>query len=572
MMRRLFASALLLAFALPAQTVLEQHGITWTIAGAASSGRFINGDHYVVAPLGCSLLAISPATAVVGGRSINGSMRNPGYTGSQGYGTGQYTSYDPARNVARSLPLALAPGDSIVSTISTAGGAPVISKAAILTVLAAAPAVPSFRPPYSGPNKPPALYPESMVSWGNIVRSFPASYAAHLNTPPPNETMSLTQRFAGCWLEGGNGWGGAGDLHPAAWMPSYYRDHGYITGRAMLALCADVPEAEKVELVIHMMQRAIDLYWAMRNGYTGGTDAHSSGRKVVVVWGGLMGFDPGLRFNEHIRQFSPLPPPENDNRGQFSEDSATFYVQETSPGVFNGGHGGYTIADKGLADWGNFHFTSPQHDNAQWWGGSPYRLCCTANGYLGSALAMHAMGGVPAWGHDAFFDYMDRYVAMLGANPMAENWWKDWGYPFMWSLYTAAKRADLPGARKIGMAKQGAPDFDIVTPVHHGQPFQIRVTSGTQAPRKAIIIRSSAGLLRPRQDFASIPLDGQLFVDPASLQFGVTIDVVGGESIYTTAATTDPVGTVYWLQAAVYSAAGGPITTTPAVRVAVVPQ
>ena len=39
-------------------------------------------------------------------------------------------------------------------------------------------------------------------------------------------------------------------------------------------------------------------------------------------------------------------------------------------------------------------------------------MCCNAVAWVGTALAARLMGAVPAWGHDAFFDYCDRWMRL----------------------------------------------------------------------------------------------------------------------------------------------------------------
>jgi hypothetical protein len=39
-----------------------------------------------------------------------------------------------------------------------------------------------------------------------------------------------------------------------------------------------------------------------------------------------------------------------------------------------------------------------------------YRICCNAVGWVGSALAARHMKAVKLWNHDAWFDYVDRWM------------------------------------------------------------------------------------------------------------------------------------------------------------------
>jgi hypothetical protein len=51
---------------------------------------------------------------------------------------------------------------------------------------------------------------------------------------------------------------------------------------------------------------------------------------------------------------------------------------------------------------------------SQWKGGQntseAYRRTCTGGGWVAQALALRLLHAEKAWGHDAFFDYVDRWM------------------------------------------------------------------------------------------------------------------------------------------------------------------
>ena len=61
-------------------------------------------------------------------------------------------------------------------------------------------------------------------------------------------------------------------------------------------------------------------------------------------------------------------------------------------------------------NWGPYEHIPP----AQWGPGQntseSYRRCCTAVGWVAQALALRLMHAEKAWNHDAFFDYVDRWM------------------------------------------------------------------------------------------------------------------------------------------------------------------
>ena len=124
-----------------------------------------------------------------------------------------------------------------------------------------------------------------------------------------------------------------------------------------------------------------------------------------------------------------------ERKFDFAEDAQTFYVTETSPGVINQGYGGYETSDLGMPEWGNHHHDDARLDQKPWTA-DPYRRCCTANAWLGFVLAARIMGLREAWGHDALFDYIDRYAQVETKG----SWTRAWS-PFagrMWDRHRAA--------------------------------------------------------------------------------------------------------------------------------------
>lgn len=124
-----------------AATSINQYGITWNFNANYTTGQFVNGDYWVVGPV--TITSISPATTT-SGRIMHGSMLNPKMSESQGYDSSiSYFTYNASLNVARTMPLTIQPGNSLVSTISLSSPFPgvkyALKTAAVLTVMASAP-------------------------------------------------------------------------------------------------------------------------------------------------------------------------------------------------------------------------------------------------------------------------------------------------------------------------------------------------------------------------------------------------------------------------------------------------
>jgi hypothetical protein len=400
---------------------VERFGVTWTFDRPMPCGRFANGDWWVVGPV--SITAIKPQSRMIDGRTKHGSMIDPdprelrqGYDSAM-FGGGDASRYDAGRNaglgVGPDRPLVLAPGSSLITTTSLpdAGAMPQLETCAVLTCLPTAPPPDAFRPPYAGTDKT-CRWRAAQLDLGRLAR-----------LPAPRGAPSLgdlAQRFERPWLDHLPGWTSR-YLHPRANMPDYGREIADLVGQGALALQLDVPEARKRALAIAMTQVGIDLYGIVRAGGRFIADGGSgSGRKFpVLLAGALLGDADLLRCAR-------------EQRLAFAEDVQTFYVEETAPGVFNHGHGGYGPGDVGLAEWGNRHADDPRQD-AKAWTSDPYRRCCTANAWHGFVLAARIMGLREAWGHDALFDYVDRYMQIEPAG----SWTRSWS-PFaerMWDRY-----------------------------------------------------------------------------------------------------------------------------------------
>jgi len=398
--------------------------VTWQLRRPARAGRFVNGDWWVVGPV--DVVAITPACTREDGRIRHGSMVNPDPTQvEQGYdsalaGSAAFSGYRDALNVALRVaadePLTLTPGATLVSTIShdVAGQLPQLERCALLTVVAAPPPPRAFRPPYCGFDKRARWSSEDLDL--TVLAQLPPVSGA----PAPRE---LVARLEHTWLDHLPGYQRR-FLHPSGNMPDYGREIADLVGTAALTLNLDIPAHDKRALLVALVQLGIDVYGVVRSGGRFAADGGSgSGRKLLLLIAGAALHEP--RMTALAR----------DAGAAFAEDAQTFYVEVTSPGVVNGGHGGYTMEDVGLPEWGNRHAEDPSLDR-KGWNDDPYRRCCTANAWVGSVLAARIMGLREAWGHPALFDYLDRY--MQAERP--GHWMRSWS-PFcerMWDRYRAA--------------------------------------------------------------------------------------------------------------------------------------
>ena len=427
---------------------ITQFGITWTFDTPYESGRFANGDYWVVGPV--KVVAIDPpsvtADAEAQGGYIgahgskdkagdkilwtkNGSMLNPSPTtgNKQGYDStvGRTPSmakplYDPALNVAVGVcpekPLVLQPDSSLVSTISRNKpfNRPQPDVGAVLTILKAPATAGSFRPPYSGTDKS-IRFNKSQLNWNALLKLEPAG--------PVPEIGTVSIWFEKPWLDHVTTFIG-GDSHPIQNLPDYGRDMVARVSVASLILQLDLPKEKKEELLIRFVQTGIDLHgvYQLGKGREGPGNPASPGgpndtTKVWSVGGGTFNgrkwpiVFAGIMLGDKVMQNVKM-------ETMCNEDGQTYYGDCWT---------GAKVC------WGMYHSLNPKYDHEgktpSLWTcdgrgkpGDPgsgsdsdcrsesYRNCCNSMQWVGEALAVRLMGATKVWNHDAFFDYVDRWM------------------------------------------------------------------------------------------------------------------------------------------------------------------
>jgi len=367
---------------------VSQYGITWAFAEPAKVGQFITGDYYVVGPV--TVLSVDPAPA--DGR--NGSVVNPQAGSSQGYD-------DRMRGYKASLraefPLELKPGESLVSTASldkvgdrtpeTVPGQYArgpLRTAVVLTCVAEEPAADAFRPAYCGVHKP--MFRASELRRDLLPRLQPVG-----KLPDLARYERFLQRI---WLDHYREWPGR-MMHPLENMPDYGREITNIVSNVSLMLLLDDPKGERETLLLRFVQLGIDLYGITQsaNNLWTANGGHHSGRKLPILFAGVLLEHEGMK---HVD-------------AAFAEDQQTYYGE------------GYR-GQKALWKIDNSEPRKHEHLPPQQWTGPPFKGDndgWKSEGYrrlngptwIGEALAARLIGAKEYWAHDAFFDYVDRWVA-----------------------------------------------------------------------------------------------------------------------------------------------------------------
>jgi len=410
---------------LPLKQSVCQYGITWTFEKPARVGQFVNGDWYVVGP--ATVVAIDPKPLYgeeipeseldsrdldhpVGQRVRNGFMLNPPATMRVAYDSGVRNWFDPS--IIGRLPVEMKPGDSLVSTISMPKGLALqpemwhrpkmeergdgdsspIRTAAVLTCMGEPQAPDAFRPAFC--DRQSKVY---------LTRNLRRQLLPRVSAPQSQPDVALYARYTQRpWV----GTGFFGFEEPVENMPWYGREYGRVVGISALLLCTDMPPEQKECLLVNFVQVGIDLGGVVRAGHAGWTafGGHGSGRKLPIVFAGLL-----LGDDELANINLSLP------RVAFGEDEQTAYGDcwTSAKAVFTGHSGIDVVTGEGRSrrgGWNPYEHLPP----SQWGEGQKtsedYRRCCTSLAWVGQALALHLMRAEKSWGHDAFFDYVDRWM------------------------------------------------------------------------------------------------------------------------------------------------------------------
>ena len=402
---------------------ISQHGITWKFDKKVPIGRFVNGDYYVVGA--ATIISIAPKPE--NGR--NGSVLNiPPDPRISGFDSRvQSQRYYP--KISATLPISMKPGDALISTISVravgefpsplrgseSSISPVLS-AAVLTCVKDPLPKDAFRPSYA--DRRQKIYHARNIQW-NLLPGLKRVNAGLFDTfmaPTPREFAELFQRpwLDVCFF---------GFDAPIQYMPCYSREIGRAVGIASLILTLDYTRKEKEPLLINFVQYGIDLWGLVQAGYQGwpAHGGHGNGRKWPIIFAGLMLGDQEMRS-----------PDKKYPKILFGEDMQTMYGKGwTGAKALYAGHVGKEGSKRDIG-WGAYEHLPP----SEWPNpiGETYRRCCTSVSWVGQALAARILHAEKYWDHDAFFDYVDRWMTEDDTKAVNEIFKaKGWDYSADWA-------------------------------------------------------------------------------------------------------------------------------------------
>jgi hypothetical protein len=404
---------------------VSEFGVTWTFDSAARVGRFVNGDWYVVGPV--TIVKIDPAPrygpavadgeldarekASVAERCRNGSMLNSPGRQEVAWDSGVLNYYQPALRAR--LPISMKPGDSLASSISLRAGEKVVyayhpgtvrgvddnspvKTVAVLTCVAAPLPADAFRPSYCGHD------PEIFLA-RDLQRDLLPHFQQPAGAPDP---AKFAENLSRPWCDAGFF---SFDV-PQDSMPNYAQAYAQLLGDAVLLACCDGTKPEDRErLLIEVVQIGIDHYGLIRNGHPGWNahGGHGSGRKFPIVFAGAMLGDEEMA---NINKSFP--------NAKFGEDEQTAYGDcWTGAKVVFTGHSGIDEVTgigrdfvRAHNPWGPYEHLPPSKWVPEEFRSDAYRRANTSTCFVAEALALRALKLEKDWDHDAFFDYVDRWM------------------------------------------------------------------------------------------------------------------------------------------------------------------
>jgi hypothetical protein len=258
---------------------ISQYGITWTFDKQYTSGKFVNGDYWVLGPIQITSITPSPNT------ERNGTMVNPIAADKQ-----SFDSRAPDWNAnagVTTFPLAINADSSVVSSISrtdcVSNCRPAVDVIAVLTVLMSKPAndgVTIFRPSYAGATK--SLWSASDLHTEKLA-VFPLPSSKNIPT-----LSQVADTFSKPWVDYMTSWSG-GYIHPLQTMPNYGGDMVMQINEAALRLLLNDTLEEKMPALINYLQFGVDLFGCISSGTQFPADGgHALGRLVPLAYASIL--------------------------------------------------------------------------------------------------------------------------------------------------------------------------------------------------------------------------------------------------------------------------------------------
>ncbi|MBN1123716.1 MAG: InlB B-repeat-containing protein [Sedimentisphaerales bacterium] len=458
-------------------TQVTKNGIVWYFDKDYTVGEYINGDFWVRDNgQGVTVTRVTPSPQGSGINFRNGSEVNPIAHGRIDYRSGfdgRALSFDSSLSVV--FPVVLHSGDSLVSTISAPAGDEVdydvygakvhptergTKYAAVLTCVSTLPQNDEFRPPYAGQTK--TVYRAGQIKWDLL----PELHFA--GTPTITEVNTITRMLREVWLDHINQWP-CERIHNYGDMPHYGREIGHVMSRAGVLLCLDYTKEQLHDLTIHFIQRGIDFYGMSRNGriWNGDHGGYHNGRKFSIFISGVLLDDQNMKsigfgdvpFGEDDQTYYGTTPSKNASQqhvAYFGADCPDIYYQNGCSGS-----GEKTCRPRSLdAD------ACPDYRGNQ-----------TSATWVGQCISVRVFGLENLWGHDAWFDYVDRWMAYGDDPPVVggdfcTNTYVEMFWDTFRPLFNAQFMADAGSDQTVDSGEDGYAEITLHGNEIHGYDVQ----------------------------------------------------------------------------------------------------
>jgi hypothetical protein len=264
----------------------------------------------------------------------------------------------------------------------------------------------------------------------------------------PSSVAAAQGLIRGPWLDQISGSNEAQD-HPVNQQSGYGRDLSMDVSDVAAHLCLNYSQADLKTLASYLIQVGIDNYGLVLDGADWHADGgHGSGRKLPIVFAGVMLNDPTLKSCP----WTYYDISHGTTHFRFGEDGQTYYYNDSTAlppyqgappgyswdatdkpgdvaclgvkgwiGIVNGGSGDtvlWQLQDYyiGIESFAHEHLAPSlwSSDTDYQMKSDDYRTTCTSHVWIGEAMLCDLFGSnalINQWNHQAFFDYCARWMS-----------------------------------------------------------------------------------------------------------------------------------------------------------------
>ena len=503
---------------IPEVTIVDYQGVRITLAGSHNVGRYVSGEPYIVLNSATTITEINnPPNQDYGVcTATGGAMKNPIPMETQGFCSlytasvatpGQPTSnekiyhaYDSSKDIQRSLPYTVNPGDSVTVSImrkDTAFKVPVY-KIVLFMFVDVAPPAGSFRPGFYGTDRSLA-FNESDIQWTRL-----ANYSRNSMDSAKIRTQSYMEddvRFPPLpWHE----W--SGEWTASLVRPQYNTANTNAENTAQFSaerfadaamwINLDWTKAQKRKIVIRLIQNGIDMCsYHMAGGQMLASGSHQMGWKFPAFLAAVLLQDPAM--------LAITRNPDNFVEGRLT--TWRINSSDVSSGRYytlGGTNYPFLSEDVGGYWWGIQHASLPNKDRPPTIPiAEPYQSMYGL--VIPSLLAARMMKAESDWGWGIAFRYMPRHLSIYGTGDGFFNT----VYNAVSSTLPAISSVTVPLPTGLTVTTPEVSDLTLSNPWGH----PMRYTRDGSTPTSSSLLYTGPLAIRTSTSIKaiSVPNDGQ---------------------------------------------------------------